>query len=202
MHPKQIEIVEFSEKIYHLGLRHKGINGSLYEDYLIQILKNEIPELSFYKGQLYEDNKTSAQYDIIICKKETPEIELLKNVNPIINLVHPNDCLGVIELKKWAYPSMIKSDGQIQLAYNKFKLDYPELKYIFVSLRFKDRLNGNQNWNTLKTNLNIDAKFCFFGNTYYKDREWEPWTKELINKNSNYNGEFEGLINYIRNLKK
>ncbi len=35
---RQLEIVEFSERVYHEGLRHKGINGSLYEDILIKFL--------------------------------------------------------------------------------------------------------------------------------------------------------------------
>lgn len=203
MHKRQIEIVEFSEKIFHSGLNHKGLNGSLYEDLFLKILREEIPELDFYKGQIREMDKSSPQYDIVICRKDTPKIDFLQKVNPLINLVPLKDCIAVIELKKWANPKMISPDGDIQKAYSKFKAAYPHLKYFFVAIRFKDRKTGNSNWQNLKHGLNVDGKFCFFGRTDLINREWiYPWTDELISKFEAYYGEFERLINDIRNTTK
>lgn len=96
---RQIELVEFGERVYHLGLRHKGINGSLYEDILIKYLREDIPEFTFFKGQLKSDEKISPQYDILICKKETKQPEFLTEISNIISVINPNDCLAVIELK-------------------------------------------------------------------------------------------------------
>ena len=194
MHKRQIEIVEFSEKVYHSGLRHTGINGSLYEDFFIQILREELPQFDFYKGQIKNELKSSPQYDIIICKKGTPQPEFLKRVNPLVNIVAVENCYGVIELKKWAFPKMIIQNGEIQNAYNNFKLAHSKLKYFFVALRFKDRKQGEANWNSLKSQLNVDGKFCFFGRTEHANKEWLTWSEELINKHEDYNGEFEKLI--------
>jgi hypothetical protein len=200
MHKRQIEIVEFSEKIYHLGLRHRGINGCLYEDLFIQILREELSEFDFYKGQLQDEIKSSPQYDVIICKKGTPQKDFLKKVNPLVNIVESQNCYGVIELKKWAFPKMIGKEGQIQNDYNKFKALHPKLKYFFVALRFKDRKQGYDKWNNLKSQLDVDGKFCFFGRTEHANQEWLPWSEELIQKNEAYNGEFEKLIEQISNI--
>jgi len=200
MHKRQVEIVEFSEKIYHLGLRHSGINGSLYEDLFIQILREELPQFDFYKGQIKFEEKSSPQYDIIICRKGTPQIDFLYKVNPLINIVDIENCYGVIELKKWAFPKMIKENGEIQSAYNHFKVLHPKLKYFFVALRFKDRKKGDSNWNSLKSQLNVDGKFCFFGRTEHSNKEWLPWSQDLIKKHEAYNGEFENLIKHITNV--
>ena len=123
---KQIELVEFAARVYHSGLRHKGINGALYEDKLISFLRNDIPELTFYKGQIRDNQSSSSQFDIIICKKETVQFDFLKDVNDIVNIVDRKDCFGVIEIKKWGNPKMISEDGQIQLAYNSFKENHGE----------------------------------------------------------------------------
>jgi hypothetical protein len=200
MHKRQIELVEFSEKIYHLGLRHTGINGSLYEDLFIKILREELPKFDFYKGQIKGEIKPSPQYDILICKKDTPQIDFLREVNPLVNIVDAKNCYGVIELKKWAYPKMINETGEIQNAYYHFKILHPTLKYFFVALRFKDRKKGSTNWNNLKIGLNVDGKFCFFGRTEHSDQEWLPWTEKLIKKHENYDFEFEKLIEMISNL--
>lgn len=200
MHTRQVEIVEFSEKVYHLGLRHKGINGSLYEDLFIQILREELPHLAFYKGQIRGGIKSSPQYDIMICKKDTPQPDFLRKVSSFVNIVDQQNCYGVIELKKWASPKMISKTEEIQHACNEFKKRHPKLKYYFVTLRFKDRKNGQDNWTTLKSELEVDDKFCFFGRTEHSDKEWEPWTPELIKKHEAYNGEFERLVEVISNI--
>jgi len=200
MHKRQIEIVEFSEKIYHSGLRHKGINGSLYEDFFIQVLREELPQFDFYKGQIKKELNSSPQYDIIICKKGTPQPEFLKRVNPLVNIIEVENCYGVIELKKWAFPKMIMQNGDIEKAYYSFKLEYPKLKYFFVALRFKDRKKGEANWSNLKSQLKVDAKFCFFGRTEHANQEWLAWSEDLIKKNEVYKGEFEKLILEISNI--
>ncbi|TRX34976.1 hypothetical protein FNW52_12605 [Flavobacterium sp. ZT3R18] len=202
MNNRQIELVEFSEKIYHSGLRHTGMNGSLYEDIFIQFLREDLPQFAFFKGQIVHENITSLQYDIMICKKETPHEEFLRKVNPYVNIVNRKNCLGVIELKKWSFPKMILSDGVIQNSYTSFKNSFPELKYFFVSLRFKDRKNDLQKtWINLKTQLNTDGNFCFFGRTEPKDEEWLfPWRTEIINKHEAYFGEYENLIQTISDI--
>jgi hypothetical protein len=202
MHRRQIELVEFSEKIYHSGLRHTGINGSLYEDILIKFLREDIPQFDFFKGQIKNDSNSSSQYDIMICKKGTPQNSYLKDVNHYINIIERKNCLGVIELKKWAYPKMLSRDGVIQSAYYSFKKDYPELRYFFVTLRFKDRKkNIEKTWSILKQELTIDGKFCFFGRTDPKDMEWKtPWNEEIIKKHEAYDGEYENLLKAIINI--
>lgn len=174
---RQIELVEFSEKVYHKGLRHKGINGCLYEDILIKYLREDIPELTFYKGQIRTVKDISSQYDIIICKRNTLQKDFLKEINPYINIVEEEDCLGVIELKKWGYPKMISTLGNINGCYHQFKSRYPNLAYIFVCFRFKDRKkNNDKTWEICKSELLINDKFCFWGNVYHEDEEWIfPW---------------------------
>lgn len=201
---RQIELVEFSEKVYHKGLRHTGINGCLYEDILLKYLREDIPEFTFFKGQIRTDNNSSPQYDIIICKKDTPQKDFLKEINPYINIVEREDCLGVIEVKKWAYPKMISCAGDINRSYELFNAVFPNLKYIFVCFRFKDRKKGGDNvWEICKSELLINDKFCFWGNVHHIDSEWVfPWieNKPLIERNSSYLGEYENLINTIKNL--
>ncbi|MCH8555671.1 MAG: hypothetical protein LAT76_10965 [Schleiferiaceae bacterium] len=201
---RQIHIVEFAAKVYHSGLRHTGINGALYENKLIQYLREDIPELDFFRGQITKDQTSSSQYDILICKKGCEQKEFLRSVDPFVNIVDHADCLGVIELKKWGNPKMIAKNGSIDMAYKKFKKEFPKLSYLFVTLRFKDSKKiANRNWKELSKDLEIDGKFCFFGNVYHSDREWEfPWTGnvKLIEKNFEYHMQYELLINEIKNI--
>ncbi|MFT3796552.1 DUF6602 domain-containing protein [Flavobacterium sp.] len=200
----QVKIVEFGERVYHNGLRHKSGNGTLYEDLLISLLRKDIPELNFYRGQINDDKKSSSQYDIIICKSNTPQIDFLIGINSNVNVVKTSDCLGVIELKKYATPSMIAENGPIDFACKKFKTEYPDLKYFFICLRFKERKKKiEHNWDALKNLFSSDQKFCFWGNVYDEDDEWNfPWINnpKLINRNRKYLGEYERLIKEIRNL--
>lgn len=201
---RQIELVEFAAQVYHAGLRHKGINGTLYENKLIKFLREDIPELDFYRGQIKSENSRSPQYDILICKKGTRQLEFLKDVDPLVNIVDKADCLGAIELKKWGNPKMIDSEGAISNAYKEFKRNFPDLNYFFVSLRFKDRKRlKDRNWKELSRGLLTDGNFCFFGNVYDSDREWEfPWieNKKLIERNDDYLGEYKRLIEKIKTL--
>lgn len=201
---RQIQLVEFAARVYHSGLRHKGINGTLYENKLIQYLREDIPELDFFRGQIRNERTSSSQYDILICKKGSEQKEFLKSVDPYVNIVDHSDCLGVIELKKWGNPKMISKNGPIDEAYKKFKNEFPSLEYLFVTLRFKDRKRlTERNWKELSKDLGFDGKFCFFGNVYHSDKEWEfPWIEndKLIEKNSEYLGEYEKLIKKIKTL--
>ena len=168
---RQIEIVEFSARVYHSGLRHKGVNGTLYENKLIQFLREDIPELDFFRGQIKNGNKSSPQYDIMICNKGVKHEEFLRKVDPLANIVVKSDCLGVIELKKWGNPKMISQQGTIDIAFKKFKDDFPSLTYLFVTLRFKDRKTlKSRNWTELSKDLKTDGKFCFFGNVHHSDK--------------------------------
>lgn len=201
---RQIQIVEFAARVYHSGLRHKGINGTLYENKLIQYLREDIPELDFFRGQIKHAQTRSSQYDILICKKDCEQKQFLKDVDPFVNIVDHKDCLGVIELKKWGNPKMISENGSIAIAYQKFKREFPGLSYLFVTLRFKDRKNlVHRNWKELSKNLNVDGKFCFFGNVFRSDKEWEfPWVDNdrLIDKNQQYLRQYESLIEKIRGI--
>lgn len=195
---RQFEMVEFSERVYHAGLRHKGINGALYEDCLIKYLREDVPELSFYKGQIQNEatNSRSSQMDVIICKKSTPILDFVSSVSPFVNLVPRKDCLGVIELKKWGQPSMIREGGAINKAYDRFKLNYPELQYLFVSFRFKDRIRKVENcWSALLPELKADGAYCFAGRVQKKEPEWEfPWSDYLTDSHQEYFGQYERLI--------
>lgn len=202
---RQIEIVEFASRVYHAGLRHKSINGSLYEDILIKYLREDLPSLCFFKGQIKSAEKSSQQFDIIIAKPNTEQTEFLRNVNPYVSMVEREKVLGVIELKKWANPKMISVGGKIDNEYQKFKKEFPELDYIFVCLRFKDRLyKTSNNWINLKDNLNVDAKYCFFGRVSDKNKEWEfPWTENktnLLKENEQYLNQYKELITRIKTL--
>ncbi len=201
---RQIELVEFTARVYHSGLRHKGINGSLYEDKLINFLRRDIPELNFYKGQIRDNESSSPQYDIIICKNGFVQPDFLQGVNDFVNIVDKNDCLGVIELKKSGFPKMISEEGVIQQAYNSFKDKFPELNYFFVCLRFNDRVKKTENnWINLIDKLKTDGNFCFFGKSNDKDRECEfPWIQntDLIEKHKNYLGQYQQLIMAIKKL--
>jgi hypothetical protein len=201
---RQIQIVEFAARVYHSGLRHTGINGTLYENKLIQYLREDIPELDFFRGQIKNDQTSSSQYDILICKKGCEQEDFLKSVDPFVNIVNQADCLGVIELKKWGNPKMIAKNGTIDQAYKKFKTEFPRLSYLFVTLRFKDRKTiVDRNWKELSKELEVDGKFCFFGNVYHSDKEWEfPWThnNKLIEKNTEYLKQYELLIREIKNI--
>ena len=204
---RQIEIVEFAEQVYHSGLRHKGLNGSLYEDKLILYLREDIQDFSFFKGQIiYEEGKErkiSTQMDIIICKKRTQQLDFLKSTSNVINVVNLVDCLGVIELKKWGNPKMISKTGIIQKSYNEFKRLFPKLSYFFVSLRFKDRkFKTENNWTNLSRLLTTDGNYCFYGRVNDNDREWEfPWKMNNINKQSEYFGQYKDLVKNIKELK-
>lgn len=204
---RQIEIVEFAEQVYHSGLRHKGINGSLYEDKLISYLREDIVNYTFFKGQIIsgegKERDISTQIDIIICKKGTKQLDFLKSTSQIINAVNLKDCLGVIEVKKWGFPKMISVNGNIEKSYNNFKNKYPELSYFFVSLRFKDRkTKKGYNWTELSKSLNTDASFCFYGRVDDAEKEWEfPWEAHNIDKHSEYFGQYENLIHKIKELK-
>lgn len=201
---RQIQIVEFAARVYHSGLRHTGINGALYENKLIQYLREDIPELDFFRGQIIKDQTSSSQYDILICKKGSEQKEFLRSVDPFVNIVDHADCLGVIELKKWGNPKMISKNGPIVMAYKKFKKKFPRLSYLFVTLRFKDRKKLiDRNWKELSKDLEVDGKFCFFGNVSHSDKEWEfPWTdnNKLIEKNSEYLRQYELLTKEIKNI--
>lgn len=199
---RQLEIVQFAAQVYHLGLGHKGINGALYENKLIKFLREDIPELDFFKGQIKTTTSTSPQYDVIVCKKGTPHSQFLSEVDPLVNIVDEANCLAVIELKKWATPKMITPEGSISNAYRKFKDNFPHLSYLFVCLRFKDRKRlKERNWKALSTGLLTDGNFCFFGNVDNSDSEWEfPWSEnvKLIKKNETYLGEYGRLIEKIK----
>lgn len=201
---RQIELVEFSEKVYYNGLRHKGINGCLYEDIFIKYLREDIPELAFFKGQIKTGTKTSSQYDIIICKNRTPQKDFLKGINPYINIVEQADCLGVIELKKWGHPKMISTLGNINNCYQQFNGKHSNLTYIFVCFRFKDRKKSNyKTWEVCKSELLFNDKFCFWGNVHHENSEWIfPWkdNEKMINTNSYYLGEYHELIKTISKL--
>ena len=203
---RQLEIVEFSERVYHEGLRHKGLNGSLYEDFFITYLRSDLPELDFYKGQILTKgeikNETSAQYDIIVCKKGTEQKSFLDGITSMINLVSPNDVRGVIELKKWANPKMINRDGVVNRSYQIFKKSFPNLDYLFVCLRFKDRITIGQNrWHGLNGDLEMKGKYCFYGNVDHLNKEWVfPWTEDRFERYKVYMGEYERLIRELRTL--
>jgi len=201
---RQIEIVEFAAKVYHSGRRHTGINGTLYENKLLQYLRADVPELDFYRGQIRNDKESSSQYDIIICKKGVKQEKYLEEVDLNVNIVDKSDCYGVIELKKWAHPKMISENGPINIAYKKFNIEFPSLKYLFVTFRFKDRKKLiNKNWYVLSKSLDIDDKFCFFGNVYNSDEEWKfPWNKQsrVIERNNHYLGEYERLIGTLKDI--
>lgn len=201
---RQIELVEFGERVFHAGLRHTGINGGLYEDILISYLREDIPSLNFFKGQIKDDGKASPQYDILICKKETMQNDFLNGINSYVSAVESEKCLGVIELKKYAYPKMITKNGPIEIASKKFKENYPDLAYIFVCFRFKDRKQKvENNWHQLYNSFAVDSKFCFWGNVYNEDKEWEfPWIKneKLIERNKKYFGEYKRLVEKIKSL--
>jgi hypothetical protein len=201
---RQLKIVEFSERVYHEGLRHKGINGSLYEDILIKFLREDLPDLCFFKGQIIDETRSSSQFDIIIAKKGTQQTEFIKNINPYVSIVEKEQALGVIELKKWGNPKMISQGGKIDTEYQKFKKNFTELDYLLVYLRFKDRINKtHNNWESLKENIKADGKYCFFGRVSDKNKEWIfPWTenKVLLKENEIYLNEYENLIERIKTL--
>lgn len=201
---RQLEIVEFSERVYHEGLRHKGINGSLYEDILIKFLREDLPEFCFFKGQIREERNFSSQFDIIIAKNTTQQTEFIKSINPYVSIVEREQALGVIELKKWGNPKMISKGGKIDTEYRKFKQYFPELDYLLVCFRFKDRINKtHNNWESLKENIQADGKYCFFGRASDKNKEWIfPWieNKVLLKENELYLNEYENLIKRIKTL--
>lgn len=100
---------------------------------------------------------------------------------------------------------MICQDGAINSAYSNFKTSFPKLNYLFVCFRFKERKNKiEKNWESLKEELNVDEKFCFWGNIHKKDKEWEfPWINNttLIQRNSKFLDEYERLVKYIKQLQ-
>lgn len=204
---RQFKLVEFSEQVYHEGLRHTGINGSLYEDCLIRFLRKDIPEFEFYKGQIKVANNNSKtdkqrQIDVMICKKGTGQKKFLQEVSDIINIVEPSECIGIIELKKWAHPDMIRINGDIYNAHIEFKERYDKIPYFFVCLRFKDRKRKKEaNWTELSKPLITDGNFCFCGNTAKKDQDkFPPWSSEVIDKHRAYWGEYEQLVSTIKKL--
>jgi hypothetical protein len=200
---RQIEIAEFSERVYHECLRHKGLNGSLYEDLIINYLRTDVPEYSFFKGQINEGHqKISEQFDIVVCKKGFEQPNFLKKVNPYISPVSQDQALAVIEIKKWGHPSMIRTEGAINRAFDKFKSHYPTLKYFFLSIRFKDRKRySHNNWEQLQKELKADGSFCFYGSVDEDAPEWIfPWREEIIERHKRFSGQYESLINAIKSL--
>lgn len=200
---RQLEIVQFSERVYHEYLRHKALNGALYEDMIINYLRKDVPEYCFYKGQINEgDQKISEQFDVIVCKKGTEQPFFLKSINPYVAPVKMDQALAVIEIKKWGQPSMIRSNGSINEAYNKFKSQYPKLKYFFLSIRFKDRKRSiHNNWDQLQAGLKTDGSFCFYGRVDEDAPEWNfPWRDEIMKRHDKYGGQYESLIYALKSL--
>ncbi|MFN8286917.1 MAG: DUF6602 domain-containing protein [Chitinophagales bacterium] len=204
---RQFKIVEFAEQVYHAGLRHSALNGSLYEDFLIKYLREDVPNKTFFKGQIYSrlnnGNTTSSQFDIMICKEGTEQKDFLKNISKFINIVDVENVYGVIELKKWANPKMISFEGPINEAYSRFSREFPQLTYLFVALRFKDRkFDTNKHWRTLSSSLQPENKFCLYGRTDHSYKEGKfPWDENQFETHKNYLGQYEKLISSIKSLR-
>jgi hypothetical protein len=103
----QDNIVDFSEKLHKLGLRHSGLSGQLCE----QLLKRELAKdtsLKFTTGQIvFGDGESSPQIDLIIHQK-TIENEI-SGISKDLNVVPLDDVVGVIEVKKWTFPKLATS---------------------------------------------------------------------------------------------
>lgn len=201
---RQFELLEFCTNVYHSGLRSTSVNGALYEDALIKYLREDVPELGFYKGQIIDGEIVkSKQIDIIVTKKGITQPDFLKGFSDVVNLVGRNDALAAIELKKWCQPKMIEPDGVIPRDCKKFKRDFPELKYFFVAFRNRDRLNStDRNWHSIIDDLETDGNYCFAGNTRKKDHDWEtPWNDKVRLLHKEYWGQYEALITTLKSMK-
>jgi len=211
----QKELINKSEKAHFEGIRHKGLSGTICENLLIKALRENIPGVNFdrgvikfcspeLKGKNIRKGDISSQIDIIIYRGK-PLFEIEGNV-----VVHISQVFGVIEVKKWTYPSTIKSDGPVVRSINKIKRQLSDktnrkIHIFFVTYRFSDRRNKNITWFTEKDKIPIENKYCFFG-SFSTKKGWAiypPEDPEWTNlEKGPYSSQFEKLVEDIKKLTK
>ena len=211
----QKELVEFSERIHEVGIRHTGLSGTICENLLIKALRNSIPELNFDMGimkfcdyklvgrDIDKKKDLSSQMDIIIYDGKP-----IKKIDETA-IIHISQVLGVVEVKKWSSPKMFELNSKFIkkiLGLKKLlkeKLNH-EIPIFFVTFRFHDKMKS-ENWFSIIKNIPINA-YCLFG-TFSKSPEdkkycypWEELNWNNFEKND-YSNQFQKLVDEINNLR-
>jgi len=202
----QKKFIELPERAHYQGIRHRGLTGTACEDLLIRALKKEVPALSFNRGviklnrkesvgrQINSRQDLSSQIDVIIYKGK-PLHKLESSV-----IVHVDQVLGVIELKKWVYPRTLPSIYD-KLQEEGAKINQKAKKKIalfLVVFRLGDKTIAGDKLVYIQKYKNL---YCFYGGGAYPWQEKERWAK-FYDKNRNpYLGQFQSLLKAIGNLK-
>jgi len=142
-----------------------------------------------------------------------------------LSAIQIQDMLGIIEVKKWSSPKMLKDlHEKFRKLEEKLKAQLEErmkaqleeqsnnrikrkIRIFFVTFRFRD---GEKEWKLSKEeDLGIDYSYAFFGNytKHPKNKDDKklnryPWEEVVWNNfaDSEYAGNFEKLIKDINNL--
>ena len=191
MQQVQDGIVDFSERLHKLGLRHSGLSGQLCE----QLLKRELVKdthLQYTTGQIILDNgKSSPQIDLIM--HQTRIENAICSISKDINVVPLHDVVGVVEVKKWTFPKMAASIAESMAAIQKsIGWDIP---LFHVSIRHKDR-HSFQNWESFREGLTGIHCFCFYG-AYHSKNGKAIYPFEETERGLSYNGQYEALVRSI-----
>lgn len=204
----QKRLIEAAERAHYYGLRHKGLSGSVCEDALIDALRESVPSLHFDRGVIKfadrnifgNDLKTenlSTQLDIIIYSGE-PIYKAGGNA-----VVHADDVLGVIEIKKWANPKMITylstciTDTEKKIS--------KKIRTLFVAFRFHDRSRNGVTWRTQIKNFPTPYSYCFSG-TFSRENKVNlyPWEEKWWSTFDTYTyaGEYEKMVREISEMNR
>ena len=191
MQKVQNEIVDYSERLHKLGLRHSGLSGQLCE----QLLKRELTkdtQLFYTTGQVTSGNrKSSPQIDLVIHKK--PIHNEITKLSKDVNVVPRYDVVGIIEVKKWTFPKMALDIAKKMTVIRRYvKADIP---LIHVSIRHKDR-HTFVKWEDFERNMKGIQCFCFYG-TYRSKNGKAIYPFEEKERGKSYDGQYEALVNFI-----
>ncbi len=214
----QKELVQECERLHCVGVRHTGLSGFACENLLMEKLRKSIPDLKFDRGiiKICKEETTgrsikkddiSPQIDIIIYQGK----EIFKYEGFVI--VHKENVLGVIEVKKWTSKQAFKQALDEENSSDKKKTNLQKLQIIKGLLGCKPifyvsfRAWGNdEDWFRAIENLKDNGiKFyCFYGAVRKGKYPWEEkrWENFENKEDNRYIGQYKELIENIQKLDR
>lgn len=201
----QLRLVERAERANYVGLRHKGLSGTICEDLLLEELRQLFPILNFDRGviqygdsaanghALKQGESLSPQVDIIVYR-DKPKAKIIDAA-----VVPVKQVVAALEIKKWANPKALRSHhSKLQeLAVELKRAAYRPIPTYYVTFRFHDRAKIKVNWWTESRAAGMKNGFCFFGPTPRNEYPWE-YDKDWLKSDNPYSGQFEKLVEAIR----
>src|SRR3989338_10667621 len=205
-------LIEQSERAHEVGLRHKGLSGTICENLLTEVLRKDIPDFSFDRGIiLFATNPASKPVN---SKDLPPQLDIIiYEGKPLAGIgdqvvVHELQAKGIIEVKKWLFPdSLFRAQAQLEQI-NKLTDKLSNTKNIIepflVTFRFHDRKKIVRTWFTETKNFGIKNRYCFSGKySRVNGVNLYPWQEKWWDNFEAYPyvGEYKRLVNDIKKLK-